>query len=77
LIEERRIYLLLDFTNVDYLSSAGMRVLLASLKKIKALKGVFLLFSVNEDVDDIIHLAGFDKILPIFSDEKDALQHGS
>ena len=76
LIEEHQTCLLLDFTDVDYLSSAGMRVLLSSLKKMKALKGTFAIFSVNEDVSEIIHLAGFDKILSIFPNEKDALEYG-
>ena len=39
LIDENHLHLLLDFTRVDYLSSAGMRVLLSSLKKVKAKKG--------------------------------------
>lgn len=76
LIDEGRVQLLLDFTDVDYLSSAGMRVLLASLKKIKAKSGVFALFAVTEDVNEVIRLAGFDKILHIFSNEQEALQYG-
>lgn len=77
LVDEHRIHLLLDFTRVDYLSSAGMRVLLASMKKIKAKKGTFGIFSVAEDVGEIIRLAGFDKILHIFPNEKEALQYGA
>ena len=77
LIDEHRNHLLLDFSQVDYLSSAGMRVLLASLKRIKAKKGIFGIFSVAEDVSEIIRLAGFDKILLIFPNEKEALQYGS
>ncbi len=76
LIDEKRFQLLLDFTDVDYLSSAGMRVLLAALKKIKAHHGIFGVFSVTEDVSEIIRLAGFDKILHIFINEQEALQHG-
>lgn len=76
LINEERVQLLLDFTDVDYLSSAGMRVLLASLKKVKAKGGLLALFSVTEDVNEIIRLAGFDKILHIFLNEQEALQFG-
>lgn len=76
LIDEGRFQLLLDFTDVEYLSSAGMRVLLASLKKAKAKKGLLALFSVTEDVGEIIRLAGFDKILHIFANEQEALQYG-
>lgn len=74
LLEEKHKHLLLDFTRVDYLSSAGMRVLLSLSKKLKSDKGSLVLFSLNEDVEEIIKMAGFDKILHIFSNEKEALQ---
>lgn len=76
LIAEKHFQLLLDFTDVEYLSSAGMRVLLASLKKLKAQHGIFAIFSVTEDVGEIIRLAGFDKVLHIFLNEQEALQYG-
>jgi anti-anti-sigma factor len=74
LIEEDRFYLMLDFSRIDYLSSAGMRVLLSATKKLKAKKGSLVLFSVNEEVGEVIKMAGFDKILHIFPSEKEALQ---
>lgn len=75
-LDQNLVHLLLDFTDVDYLSSAGMRVLLAAFKKVKAKHGVFALFSLSDDVSEIVRLAGFDKILPIFPNEKEALQYG-
>ena len=75
LIEERHYHLLLDFLHVDYLSSAGMRLLLAFSKKLKSKKGALVLFSINEEVMEIVKLAGFDKILLIFESEQDAIQH--
>ena len=74
LIDEDHYDLLLDCTRMDYLSSAGMRVLLASTKKLKTKKGVLVLFSVNDEVGEVIKMAGFDKILPICLSEKEALQ---
>lgn len=74
LIEEGHLHLLLDFTRVDYLSSAGLRVLLSSAKKLKAQKGGLILFALSEDVNEVLKIAGFDKILHICSSEKDALQ---
>lgn len=73
-IEEGRVYLILDFTSVDYLSSAGMRVLLSQHKKLLAKKGFLLLFSLEDEVEEIIKMAGFDRVLHIFSSEKDALE---
>lgn len=73
LLEERHTHLLLDFTHVDYLSSAGMRVLLAATKKLKGKKGDLILFSLHDDVAGIVRMAGFDKILHICANEKEAL----
>lgn len=75
LIEEKYLYLLLDFTEVEYLSSAGMRILLSASKKLKEKKGFLLVFSANEDVAEIIRMAGFEKVLHLCSTEKDALQY--
>lgn len=76
LIKEEKHHLALDFTRVDYLSSAGLRVLLAETKKLKAHKGALVLFSLSDEVMEVIKMAGFQKILHIFSSEKEALQFG-
>lgn len=75
LVEESRSYIALDFTRVDYLSSSGMRVLLAATKKMKASKGHLILFSLSTEVAELISLAGFDKIFHICATEKEALQY--
>ncbi len=74
LMDEDRYYLALDFSRVDYLSSAGLRVLLSATKKLKIKKGALILFALVDDVSDVIKMAGFDKILHICSSEKEALQ---
>ena len=75
LIDEHHHKILLDFFHVDYLSSAGMRLLLATSKNLKSKKGALLLFSINEEVLEIIKLAGFEKILQIFESEQEAIQY--
>lgn len=74
LIDEHHVHLILDFSRIDYLSSAGLRVLLSATKQLKSKKGNVILFSVSDDVAEIIKMAGFDKILHICSSEKEALQ---
>ncbi|HEV7736736.1 MAG TPA: STAS domain-containing protein [Chlamydiales bacterium] len=75
LIEESHSHIALDFTRVDYLSSSGMRVLLAATKKLKSAKGCLILFSLSPEVAELISLAGFDKILHTCSTEKEAIQY--
>ena len=54
--------LVLDFSKLDYISSAGLRVLL-SLHKLMMPKGGMKLINVNEEVCDVFEVTGFDEIL--------------
>lgn len=72
LADDGRRKFLLDFFNVDYLSSAGMRLLLSATKKLKSLGGKLIVCSVDEDVMDIIKMAGFHTIITIASNEEKA-----
>jgi len=54
--------LILDFQDVNYISSAGLRALL-SLQKIMMAKGEMKLINVNEAVCDVFEVTGFDEIL--------------
>lgn len=64
----------IDFTNVGYLSSAGMRLLLALTKKMDAKKGQAVFFGMEEDVFEIIKMAGFERILKIYKTKNEALK---
>ncbi len=54
--------LILDFKEVNYVSSAGLRVLL-SLQKKMMVKGEMKLVNVNDAVNDVFEVTGFDEIL--------------
>mgnify|MGYP003305876562 CR=1 FL=1 len=56
--------LVLDFSGVDYISSAGLRVLLAAQKKMNA-QGHMELMGVSDAVMDIFDMTGFAEILEI------------
>ena len=56
--------LILDFQGVDYISSAGLRVLLTAQKKMNS-QGYMELVNVNETVMDIFEMTGFADILVI------------
>lgn len=75
LIEDKHYLIYVDFLRIDYLSSAGMRLLLSVSKKLKTQKGALVLFSIDDEVMEIIKLAGFERILQIFASEQDALQY--
>ena len=56
--------LVLDFNGVDYISSAGLRVLLTAQKKMNV-QGSMELVGVSEAVMDIFEMTGFADILVI------------
>ena len=57
--------LVLDLAGVDYLSSAGLRLLLTYQKRFKAAGGTFKLVNVQSCVLDILRMTGFLKILTV------------
>ena len=56
--------LYLDFTGVEYISSAGLRVLL-SAQKLMSRQGKMVLSHVNESVMEVFEVTGFSDILTI------------
>ncbi len=61
---ERR--LLLDLAGVEYISSAGLRVLLRLAKKMQVAQGQLVLCGLGDSVRQVFELAGF---LPLFNVE--------
>ena len=56
--------LILDFAELEYLSSAGLRVLLAS-QKVMNKQGEMVIRNVNETINEIFDVTGFIDILTI------------
>ncbi|MCI5053024.1 MAG: STAS domain-containing protein [Simkaniaceae bacterium] len=67
-------HIIIDFAKVEYLSSAGMRLMLSNTKKLKSEAGNLVFCAINEDVMEIIKMAGFEKILSIYGSEDEALK---
>jgi anti-anti-sigma factor len=55
----------LDFTKVAYISSAGLRSLLMGQKEAKAKGGSMVLRNVNEEVQEVLDMTGFSAMLTI------------
>ena len=55
----------MDLTDLEYISSAGLRVLIATQKKLKSDDIPFVIKNVNDTVGEIFRMSGFDKILKI------------
>ena len=54
-----------DFKELVYVSSAGLRVLLAARKAINASKGTMVIRNVNDTIMEVFEITGFADILTI------------
>ena len=59
------LWLALDFSAVDYLSSAGLRSLLAVLKDLHKKGGGIALINPHGSVRDVLDIANFGAVFPI------------
>lgn len=56
--------LLLDFSQVDYMSSAGLRVLMIASRQAKAQQGVFAIAALQAMVQEVFSISRFNLIIP-------------
>jgi anti-anti-sigma factor len=54
----------LDFSGVDYISSAGLRVLMLAAKEARASGGKIAVAALQPLVNEIFQISRFDKVLP-------------
>ena len=54
--------IVLDCTELEYIASSGLRILLNLLKKVKAGGGRVIMKNVNEVIRDVLELTGFISI---------------
>jgi len=72
-IEQQHRRILLNFSSVSYISSGGLRVLLATAKKLRNPGDRFGLCCLSAEVHKILRLAGFTSIFSISPSEGEAL----
>jgi anti-sigma B factor antagonist len=60
--------LAIDMSQLEYISSAGLRVLLVVAKKVQQAKGKMVLFGLVPNVREVFSVSGFDKIFAIHPD---------
>ena len=56
--------LVLDFTGLEYISSAGLRQVISAYKKMAGKEG-FKIINISDEVYDVFKLTGFDKKIQI------------
>jgi anti-sigma B factor antagonist len=72
-IHDGRPNVIADFTNVEFMSSAGLRAILASVKEARAAGGDFRLAAPQPGIDKVLKMAGFHNIVKIFPNVEEAV----
>jgi len=69
-----RVTLLVDFAHTRYISSNGLRVLLAAQKRAQKQGGAVKLCGLSPRLQEIFEMAGFDRVFEIFLTREQASQ---
>ncbi len=65
--------MVIDFLRVQFISSAGLRVLLLAAKKVKPYGGKILLCDMSKDVREVFDISGFSSIFDIHENVSNAV----
>ena len=68
---EKRV--IVDFSNLDYISSAGVRVMQFASETLEESGGRCVLCALNNDISRVFRITGFDRIIDIADTLEDAL----
>ncbi len=74
LIDQGATKLVVNFEKLDYISSAGLRILLAAAKRLKGNSGELRICGLNEVVQEVFDISGFTTILAVTKTEPEALE---
>ncbi|MBI5589873.1 MAG: STAS domain-containing protein [Deltaproteobacteria bacterium] len=74
-IDESEKYFVVDLSSLEYISSAGLRSILIIAKKLKALNGKIVLAAMEESVNEVFEISGFNSIIPINDSVQAAIRH--
>jgi len=73
LIESGETKILINFEKLGYISSAGLRVLITTVKLLKSKQGKLVLSNMSSIIFDVLKVSGFTKVLNIYDSEEEAL----
>ncbi|MEI8102287.1 MAG: STAS domain-containing protein [Chlorobium sp.] len=73
LIAEGEKRFIVDFEKLDYISSAGLRALLATAKRVKGISGEIALANIGGTVKEVFDISGFGSIFSMYESVDSAL----
>jgi anti-sigma B factor antagonist len=73
LIDEGCVRIVVNLEGVEYISSSGLRVMLAALKRLRKLNGELSLACLRPYVKEVFDIAGFTQLFAIYDREAEAV----
>lgn len=73
-IDQGKTEIVLDLSQVDYMSSAGLRELVAGVKKVRKSSGDMRISNPSPRVREVMEMAGLDTIFLIFDSQVEAVE---
>ena len=71
-IESGERHIVVDLAELDYISSAGLRVIMLAGKRLSSANGKVVLCSLKEPVREVFDIAGFSDIFSIYGSHDEA-----
>jgi anti-sigma B factor antagonist/stage II sporulation protein AA (anti-sigma F factor antagonist) len=65
--------LVLDLSGVDYMSSAGLRILMVAAKQARAQGGTMVVSGLGETLREIFQISRFDRIFTVYDGVREAI----
>ena len=72
MIDAAQIRMIVSLENLEYISSSGLRVLLAALKKVRKQQGDVRLSCLKPYIKEVFDIAGFTQLFNIFDTDESA-----
>jgi len=72
-IEENHKNILVDCTNLNYISSAGLGVFMSHIGELEEKEVTFIIFGLSEKVLNVFNILGLDQLLTLKSNKEEAL----
>lgn len=73
LVEAEKTQIVLDLLGVEYMSSAGLRAMVSTLKAVKRVNGDLRVANPSARVDEVLRLAGLSSIFAIYPTREAAI----
>ncbi|MBN2355431.1 STAS domain-containing protein [candidate division KSB1 bacterium] len=68
-------YIVIDLAEVDYISSAGLRVFFSYLQKLNEVEGKLCYSGASEKIEELLDIVGFLSVFSLFKTKEDAVAH--